>query len=351
MTRLLYYPKIVIPDGVWLRNALLYWDGVSSIVPRGYFERANPHGVELLRFLEGQGQYTPIDPTSDPRLLQDSFDFHQEFLSLAVPVITNRKKLRPSRRETVFMHKDKFSASVLEFCEETDVATKDEDGLYKFDVEIGHLYISLLAKYVALRAGEETIPSTDSAATSASIFNANSDKHSICMNYSIVSALPCPTEGVALEDLIAFKRRRPDELLRFRGALRNFERELSGVTDLREIRAQCSKFANELELGIADIRHALHDSRLDSRASTLKGLVSLRIESPLTAALVVGGVVASIAELPIQWTLASMAVAGSVSIGCELTSAWTKARGITRNSAFAYVYEAQRAGYIRPRVG
>ncbi len=30
---ILYYPKINIHDGSWLRNAILYWDEVSSIVP------------------------------------------------------------------------------------------------------------------------------------------------------------------------------------------------------------------------------------------------------------------------------------------------------------------------------
>ena len=28
----LYYPKINILDGAWLRNAILYWDEVPSIV-------------------------------------------------------------------------------------------------------------------------------------------------------------------------------------------------------------------------------------------------------------------------------------------------------------------------------
>lgn len=27
---ILYYPTIKIKDGIWLRNALLYWDKVSS---------------------------------------------------------------------------------------------------------------------------------------------------------------------------------------------------------------------------------------------------------------------------------------------------------------------------------
>ena len=30
---ILYYPTIDIQDSTWLRNAILYWDEVSSIVP------------------------------------------------------------------------------------------------------------------------------------------------------------------------------------------------------------------------------------------------------------------------------------------------------------------------------
>lgn len=35
---ILYYPNINIDNGQWLRNALLYWDNISSIVPYRNFE-------------------------------------------------------------------------------------------------------------------------------------------------------------------------------------------------------------------------------------------------------------------------------------------------------------------------
>lgn len=33
-TSALYYPYILIPDNLWLRRAILYWDSINPIIPR-----------------------------------------------------------------------------------------------------------------------------------------------------------------------------------------------------------------------------------------------------------------------------------------------------------------------------
>ena len=55
---ILYYPTIDIQDGAWLRNAILYWDEVSSIVPYESFSDLSP---ELL-YLQGLGVYKAVYP-------------------------------------------------------------------------------------------------------------------------------------------------------------------------------------------------------------------------------------------------------------------------------------------------
>jgi hypothetical protein len=50
---ILYYPTINIQDGTWLRNAILYWDEVSSIVP---YENYPDFSPELL-YLQELGVY------------------------------------------------------------------------------------------------------------------------------------------------------------------------------------------------------------------------------------------------------------------------------------------------------
>ena len=56
---ILYYPTIKIEDGMWLRNALLYWDNVASIVPNEEYEEQNSIEVE---YLKSAGIYKPVYP-------------------------------------------------------------------------------------------------------------------------------------------------------------------------------------------------------------------------------------------------------------------------------------------------
>lgn len=55
---ILYYPTINIQDGAWLRNAILYWDEVSSIVP---YENYPDFSPELL-YLKELGVYKAVYP-------------------------------------------------------------------------------------------------------------------------------------------------------------------------------------------------------------------------------------------------------------------------------------------------
>ncbi len=55
---ILYYPTINIQDGAWLRNAILYWDEVSSIVPHENYPDFSP---ELL-YLQKSGVYNAVYP-------------------------------------------------------------------------------------------------------------------------------------------------------------------------------------------------------------------------------------------------------------------------------------------------
>lgn len=54
----LYYTTIDIQDSQWLRNAVLYWDEICSIVP---FEEYPDFSPEL-RYLQEKNLYRPIYP-------------------------------------------------------------------------------------------------------------------------------------------------------------------------------------------------------------------------------------------------------------------------------------------------
>ena len=61
MRSILYYPDINMKDQSWLRNAVLYWDKVSSIVPEE--DKTIVLSPEICELME-QDYYRPMYPSS-----------------------------------------------------------------------------------------------------------------------------------------------------------------------------------------------------------------------------------------------------------------------------------------------
>lgn len=80
---ILYYPTINIQDSAWLRNAVLYWDEVSSIVPYEDYPNFSP---EVL-FLQRSGVYKAVYPQ---KLFSSEFaeDFCNSMVEASNPVPT-----------------------------------------------------------------------------------------------------------------------------------------------------------------------------------------------------------------------------------------------------------------------
>jgi len=55
---ILYYPTIDIQDSEWLRNAVLYWDEICSIVPFEQYQGFSPE----LQYLQERNLYRAIYP-------------------------------------------------------------------------------------------------------------------------------------------------------------------------------------------------------------------------------------------------------------------------------------------------
>ena len=80
---ILYYPYINIQDGTWLRNAILYWDEVSSIVPYDNYPDLSP---ELL-YLQESGAYKAVYPRD---LFFSEFKLLNEVYSPSIPKIDSK---------------------------------------------------------------------------------------------------------------------------------------------------------------------------------------------------------------------------------------------------------------------
>src|SRR5260370_32980405 len=73
---LLYYPTFELPSDQWLKDSLLYWDQVGSIVPERF---ARSVVTRDLRYLSEEGIYRRFDPTTALKNYAASLELAEEF--------------------------------------------------------------------------------------------------------------------------------------------------------------------------------------------------------------------------------------------------------------------------------
>lgn len=65
-TKALYYPTIDIEDDEWIKNAVLFWDEINTIVPESM---QNPYQNVDSKFLFDEGILKPIYLSSEDTML------------------------------------------------------------------------------------------------------------------------------------------------------------------------------------------------------------------------------------------------------------------------------------------
>ncbi|MFT5021209.1 MAG: hypothetical protein ACI9CU_002617 [Polaribacter sp.] len=74
---LLYYPTIESPQDIWLREAFLYSDKVSTIIP----DIDEEHWPKSIRYLYSKGEYSPVIIDSFLKKHKSAYDaFTNQFL-------------------------------------------------------------------------------------------------------------------------------------------------------------------------------------------------------------------------------------------------------------------------------
>lgn len=221
---ILYYPTIKIEDGVWLRNALLYWDKVSSIVPGSNYSDSNSAEVE---YLWNAGLYEPIYPIE----MQSDEDLCKEFCKKVKKNIKRHKnysktyskihidKMKMSNVDMI--HIEKTPSSILDYLLDEGIAKRNCDGPWiNMNEHDANVYMATLAKYLAKIHGNVEI-GTDSNRKFLYPFISEKSKkkmdRQIYLNIAMQEILPVPNLDSSLEDIIDFKNQYKTNL----SALRN----------------------------------------------------------------------------------------------------------------------------------
>lgn len=346
---ILYYPKINIQDGSWLRNALLYWDEVSSIVPYENYEALSP---ELL-YLQNLGVYTAIYP-------QDLFcsEFAEDFCKTIErrisayehTIIKNPNKFQNDQvqihKNKIYapalyelMHYNKLPQNLFRFLNEKRfINALSTDGWMEIDSKIAQIYMRTLAEYSIKCSEKDIVLGTDTITHNREIYSSARNRTTIqsqCCKINIEKCLPKPSLDVSFEDILTFKENRKDELRLFREKIRELETNIYNADSPELIKHYESLFIENWHQHSKDFYRVLAEARITFCLTSLISLVAIpHVEQLLTQ------------QFSSDFTSTIQTGLQLMSIGIAHLNYKDKISPAKTDGSFSYIIKANREGLI-----
>jgi len=364
---LLYYPTIKIPSGQWLKQALLYWDEIGSIVPRNLNNTWTISPSADLEYLTSEGIFYPYDPRS----IEWNWEIYKQFFDELTRIVHSNifSGLLPPGNQRVYdsqIHWDKVSESILGFLLEeklvkltssqsknffmtnsayfSSIGSKTGKWIY-FERNAALLYMSLLAKYLARcdeRGNVITTPSTDRPEYQYLTFERESmGDNEVGIDVMINNWLPLPDPHVPITDIVAFKRKRKDELLCLQLLMTDFEQNLRKAESVDEAKQIAYQFDLAKRKGLEDLKASLKEAKIETNWGSLNTLMGV------TAPPLVGFLAGKIAEAaqianPVTVGVIAFGLSASVAIKAYLVARQNVVNEKNRNSPYSYLFHGQQ---------
>lgn len=330
---LLYYPSIIIENPSWIRQSILYWDEIGSIVPLEFnYDRVFDKSYDM-QILRREGLYKAYCP--------EDFDLENSNLIDEFMYLVSTGNISPypdNSTDLSWLFASKFydihAIRVLPF------AIQKANKVF-MKKQLVLLYMSLFAKYLA-NADQESIvsPGTDSTINLQLAFPSTSSENFPGLNLSLYNVLPTPRENVQVADIIKFKSRRRDELLQLRQIIYEQQDKIKQAKELGEVRELNARFAERLQIEVSNLCKAFDGDRLPYLWGTLKNIFVA--ESPAINAFVTNAPEA----IKLTATIGGIAFAGLLSLSeYFLDHRNRQAERLTANS-YSYLYLAKQEGII-----
>lgn len=347
----LYYPTIRIPSGQWLKQTVLYWDEVGSIVPQDYGGKWLIRKSPDLEYLVGEELFHAFDP----KQLMDSWQYIQELVDELRGIVESDlyRRLLPSIPNRLFdseIHVDKVCYLVLDFLFGKELAREEspegkrKEGWIFFERTTALLYMSLLAKCLA-RFDERkviTLPGTDRLEYQLLPFIQKlTMDNEVGIEVIIRDWLPIPEPGVPIQDIIAFKRKRQDELLPLQLLMLDFEQKLKKAESVEDAKQIAYEFDLNKQKCLNDLTASLKDAKIETKYGILNALCGVSAP-PLIGFL--AGKIAEVTQIadPVATGIFALGLSASIALRAYYIARQNVVNEKFRNSPYSYLFHAQQ---------
>lgn len=357
----LYYPNMVIPNKLWTRQALLYWDDIGSIIPEvvwrdhEFFKLENE---EINQLFEAK-LFRPFFPETLKRKLSSSTEdrFYDEFYD-RVDYFKTRNTFDLLRSATPIYELKEIRPGFFDELAKRGLATRNigklsqvsESGHNVFFVETNtaNIYMALLAEYLSGLDNNITVPVTEDATWQNYGYSTTDPTiQNVCANLILDRILPVPAANTPIVEIIQFKKDHKSELIRFRKSVDDFQASIPKAGDIRSIQDSCCKFSEEIGAGVRDIEQSLVERNIDTFFGSLETI--LDVKSPeISGALISSGALTLGTGQPL-FLLTGLVAGASIKVERYLLKERSDRRRWLENLPYSYVYHLQQSGFVQQR--
>ncbi len=333
----LYYPTIEFPNESWLREAVLYSDKVSSILP---FKNESQL-PESLKYLFGEGEYSPIyieDVIWQNHVKYELFaeKFLNELENNLWIFTASSAAIRKKSVDSLFT--SKLSQRIILELEHRGIMKGQKDGKIYLPENVAIYYMSVLAKFVAdVVETDLVIPSTNYKRFSEISF-VNGIQSDMAFNLIFKNCLPIPDITVEISDIIKFKNTHKQDLLKFRAFYAKTQDKLKMCRDSADVKEALLSLKETIEVELHDLGKLYSKNKIKTILTSFDSLFG--IENPkLFASLIQAGIITTAIDPKIGIGISSVLVLGKL-----IDNVVSKPNKTTE---FNYLFEARRNGIIR----
>ncbi|MGW4167229.1 hypothetical protein ACWEGX_09900 [Streptomyces chartreusis] len=271
MAVLLYYPLVNPPTEV-VHQALLYWDGIASVVPTEPEIREAVVG-QPLKDLEQRQLYTPVTHAQDivTRLGNPELSAPRPYQRASVVLADELYRLaasgeppRPPWPPDAFLYTTKVSHWLERQLLQLGMARgwpSEPWGRLAVAREVQELVVGVLAREIARYDTERSLfPYTDRVAAQRQALRPSPNGRALAWEMELGKLLPVPVTGTTLAEVLAFREKYTDERLRLMRALHRLLGDLR--RDYEHPADVLAQLRVELEAALSDYRLAARESRI-----------------------------------------------------------------------------------------
>jgi len=352
----LYYPYIDIDDPQWLRTAILFWDGIQTIVPS---EISDPYTNPETRLLQGEGLLTPLACDLQGELLEDlgrrlvkyveqpgmphgvlnavvgaSFDTLQRPYSLpgALADRSVQARLHPSKMSRTM--RDRLAG-----------AHYDEDGFLIVEGPFAAFYMAALATRLARDTGTVALSNDSNAfglqlSTMLDAVTSQAPTAGNGLLMSVVFESLTLDASVPIERVVKYRRQNERRLQALAIRLEDLTEKIGNAEDPRELREKAGRYyMRRVRPEIENLKDSLADAGIGALWAGVRNAVTLS-----------AGVGTALHQF-LGWSKNILLGAGAfVTVADIGVQAHLAGRKIRRESPFSYLLDVERRFALPPHL-